>query len=739
VNKALEFLQRKGASASRGRLPSTLAEAMERERREKAYRVIAHGEELDQTLDELSRTNKAQAFLQQVLAGRTAEVRPAYKEVGRIVQIPTHVRYCDEDRDLLQEALIQAHPYDDGFRFGEEQIEALLTFDEHKGLFGPIGVGKGKTFITIMCAALAYNEGVKKSVLFVPPNVYAQLMERDVPQARETLALFGLPFIWIGGEPIRRRRMLCSSGRKGCYVIPYSLLSSRDASEMLDAVKPGLIIADEAHMLKNVDSARTKRVKAYVEEHHPQFVALSGTMTLKSVLDYHHLMLWCLGAGSALPLTYNLAYEWAQVLDSETSATWQGESADTGPIMNLISWARQQDGCPHEVGASLRGFRAAYNFRMATTPGVVQSPNAEIGTSLTIEQYVPGPDCGRPGYEDLQELIRKVVTDWETPNGDPIDYGLHKFKWLHELTAGFWHKLTWPKPEKFAELRQISLAEAEEIVARAVEWHEAHKIYQGTLRKWLQKRHVKGLDTPFLVGGHISRFLRAEVSGKDFDLQVDPLLVALWEEQHKLDFDGRPEREATPIRVCDYKVQHAVAWAREHKSGIIWFWHNAIGQWLREALQEAGLEPLYCPAGDAGNKRILDSEGRLVVASIAAHNTGKNLQFHSNQLVVQWPRSAKDVEQMLGRLHRRGQQADELICHTNHASDFDYVLLAASLTDSLYIHQSGGGTQKAVVAGWNPLPKLFPHSVMEERGLDPQGGSAMEAAMRKHFGAGQRP
>ena len=85
-----------------------------------------------------------------------------------------------------------------------------------------------------------------------------------------------------------------------------------------------------------------------------------------------------------------------------------------------------------------------------------------------------------------------------------------------------------------------------------------------------------------------------------------------------------------------------------------------------------------------------------------------------------------------------GQTADELIVHTNLTTDFDHMLVNATLLDSLYIHQTGGGMQKAVVAGWNPLPRVFPNSVLVERGLNPDGGEAMERAMREHFGHGQK-
>jgi len=740
-NKLLSFLRKraeaKGAPVRVAGAPveddNALARLLAQERQERAHLAVADNEELDNTLRTLGRSNKFLAQLQETVEERTEETRPAWREIERIVALPFHGGHTDADKEHFHEGLIRSHARANGFRFTEPQVEALLTFDRLGGLFGPIGVGFGKTFITLLCAALAYERGARKIALYVPPNVYEQLVTRDIPQARRDLVLFGMPFIFLGGEPSKRRRALTTSNRRGCYVMPYSQLSTRDASFLLDGIEPEVIIADEAHNLKNLGSARTKRMKHFIEGegHHPQFVALSGTITMKSVMDYWHLLTWCLGTGSCLPLTHNLAYEWALVLDSETQSRQQDRqrTANTGPITHLCRWARQQPGCPAEVNETLRGFRAAYRFRMQHTPGVVGTPATEIGTSLVMQtDAAPLNETTKP----LLDLMDLVTHKWLTPQQEPIEFALHKYKWLYELTAGFWHRLRWPSPEEYVKHRErVTVEQAASLIERAKEHHEAQKLYHGELGKWLRRQHVKGLDTPFLVANHIARHRRAP---DKHALRVPGLVAALYEEVKDLDFEGRPERVREPQRVCDYKIKHAVSWADEHKVGIIWYHHNAIGDWLIEALREAGHDPLYCHAGAAGNKRILDSKGRLAVASIQAHSTGKNLQFHTRQHVVQWPRSAKDVEQMLGRLHRMGQEADELVVHMNHTLDFDFMVLASSLSDALYIHQTGGGRQKAVVAGWSPLPRTFPHTVLEERGLDPQGGDRMLREMAKHFG-----
>lgn len=77
------------------------------------------------------------------------------------------------------------------------------------------------------------------------------------------------------------------------------------------------------------------------------------------------------------------------------------------------------------------------------------------------------------------------------------------------------------------------------------------------------------------------------------------------------------------------------------------------------------------------------------------------------------------AEQVLGRTHRNGQKADELIVNTNNTLEFDEVIFAACLNDSLYIHQTTGNRQKLIYANYDPTPKIIPSAVLRERGLQP--------------------
>ena len=91
-----------------------------------------------------------------------------------------------------------------------------------------------------------------------------------------------------------------------------------------------------------------------------------------------------------------------------------------------------------------------------------------------------------------------------------------------------------------------------------------------------------------------------------------------------------------------------------------------------------------------------------MIASVAAHGEGKNLQHHhSNNLIVASPSSGKKWEQLLARTHRHGQKAEEVNAEINlHAEE-----LAASMRkafgDAKYLEHTLGNRQKLLYANKN--------------------------------------
>lgn len=585
------------------------------------------------------------------------------------------------------------------------------------------------TLISLMIAERAHRRGIK-TLLLVPSQVYPQLVNNDIPWARRKVPL-SVPFVKLGGKSQAQRMRWARSGQAGCYILPYSLLSTEDTSLLLDLISPGLVIADEAHFLKNAKSARTGRLfgrKGYMTSNPTtQFVAMSGTITSRSIVDYWHLIRAALKDNSPLPLSGHIIRQWAGVLDAKPVAgILEGKDSDfhTEPIMPLVRWAKR-NWPGEEFPESTRGFRASYRRRLMHAPGVVVTGDNEIGTSLLLSaQEVQGGHL-RAGWDTLEDFEHDVRELWKAPNGDEIDHAMHSYKWLYELSAGFYNDLYWPAPEVLAAERNLTVGMARDLLDRAKHHHMLKQLYHKQLRQWLTNRARPGLDTPFLVAGDMDRHEHKNV-GRD--------LFESWQTMHEAAFDGMPERRKRPVRVCDYKVQAAANWAAQVKGGgILWYHHQEIGRWLMELLPDA----LHCPAGKEHDASIVDKKNhdRIVVASISAHGLGKNLQHFHQQYVVQWPRSAVSAEQMLGRTHRNGQEADELNVILNTTTVLDQDNFAACLNDALYIHATTGVRQKLMYASYDPLPAIISPRELRKRGLSPKhltGSQIME--LKEKFG-----
>lgn len=667
--------------------------------------------------------------IEQKLNDRRRDADPKrFAEIDRICGLALESLLAPEEKAVFDETRILAKAREAGFTLFDVQAGAIYAWERYNGLFAPIGVGWGKTLITLMAAQSSWTRGKRKILLLVPANVYLQLVERDIPMARTKVPL-SVPFNRMGGKSMSHRIAMAKSGRPGCYILPYSMLSTKDSTELLEGIRPDVVICDEAHYLKNRNAARTKRLMHLIDALQPEVAVLSGTITDKSIRDYHHLIRVALRDNCPLPLSAIMANDWASVLDS----TADPSATQTGPLVPLLDWAVLN--FPDDtIPMGVPGFRQAYKRRLQTAPGVIGTSDQEIGCSLIFHnQPVEGREA-RPGWETLRKLDDDVVKLWVTPNGDEIEHAIHTYKWRFELSAGFYNQLIWPTADELAERRSIPVGTAEKLLDRAKEHHGLSQEYARLLRAWLDRHSRNGLDTPLLVASNMAQHGATYVGAE---------LHSAWKRMHDADFPERPERDSSAVRVCDYKVAAAVEWAKslpnDAPGGIVWWWHQEMGAWVHEALVAAGVDALLCEAGDVGTQRILDhgNVGKIMVASINGHGTGKNLQHFRNQIFLQWPRNCKIAEQTLGRLHRNGQEADEIVVELMNTTGFDAENFAATLNDAIYVQQTTGNRQKLIYGRHDPLPTIIPSHVLRERGFQNRALDVNQArALEERFGKG---
>ena len=160
------------------------------------------------------------------------------------------------------------------------QSAALVEAEKAWGMFGALGVGAGKSLISLLLPDVFES---KRTVLLVPSSLKNQLKTRDFFDYGRH---FKLPLDRI-------------------TVVSYDELSVATGAFVLDRIEPDLIVSDESHNLARVQSARTKRFIRFMQTHpSTRFCGMSGTVTRRSLRDYSHLCEIALRGNSppALPL-----------------------------------------------------------------------------------------------------------------------------------------------------------------------------------------------------------------------------------------------------------------------------------------------------------------------------------------------------------------------------------------------------------------------------------------------------
>lgn len=488
-------------------------------------------------------------------------------------------------------------------------IQAAMLADvvDANGALGPIAVGAGKTLLSLLIPGALASQS---TVILVPPSVRRQLEEVDIPR-------YGNHFLF---------------DTEKIHVVAYSELSSATKGDALDRYKPDLIVADEAHSLRNKQSARGKRFLRYLKENpSTRVVALSGTMTTRSVLDYQHLSEAALRKNSPLPSRWNELQDWASALDAK-------------PLKPMKPGALMEFCAPGEDD-----HRAGFRRRLVETLGVVATSESSLGTSLILDAL--RPEAVVPPV--IEEAIKKLKNTWAIGD-EELEDAMRVVAVERQLAMGFYYVWDWPGgvPDR--------------------EWLQARKDWHVVVRDILRYRSRKGLDSPLLVAAAASRG------------ELRPEEQTAWDAWARV--KDRPAPPTIPVWLDDFAMRRA---AKIEEIGVIWTDHRAVEDWFRKHTSF----PVY----GAGDSRILDEKGdRTVVASIRAHGTGKNLQMWSYGLVMSPPANGQKLEQLLGRFHRPGQEADEVRYDFMLHTEAQRAAMLQAINDAEYVQETTGQKQKVL-------------------------------------------
>lgn len=480
------------------------------------------------------------------------------------------------------------------------QAAALVEMHDNRGLLMPAAVGAGKTLTSLLGFFVLES---RRPLLLMP----AKLIEKTHREAHAYRQH------WIIPGYIR--------------IESYEKLGRAQHVHMLEEALPDVIICDEVHRLRNHSAAVVKRVKRYLEAHpNTIFVGMSGTVMKRSILDFAHLSAWALRNKNPTPLTFQDRIAWSEALDEKRD---NDNRRAPGALVEFCSTEEQQELLrTSEQDEALGIVRRAFRRRMTDTPGIVATQERLLGTSLRIENVrLPVPTTTATG-RSFWLALEGLRTRWERPDGEPLMDAIELWRHLRELACGFYYRWVPPPPQVWREKRRAWAA----FVRHILKTNRSHLDSESQV--------VKAVD----------------------DQQYDGSLLAEWRAVKPI---YTPQTEA--VWLDDTVLTFCAAWMRGEarevdkadQGGVVWVEHTEFGY---ELARRTGV-PYYHRGGqnDAGVPIERHPPGKPLIASIASNSEGRNMQAWNRALVVSPPQAGRTWEQMLGRLHREGQEADEVV------------------------------------------------------------------------------
>jgi hypothetical protein len=514
----------------------------------------------------------------------------------------------------------------------EIQAIALAIIQKYGGLFGDIGVGHGKSLIAWLTPVV---RGSERCVIMMPPDM-VEPFKADIERFKEH---FRRP----KSEPT---------------ILPYSVLSRADGTDMLERLAPDIIVADEAQALAN-DSARTRRLKRYFAAH-PEtgFVAMSGTFVRPDMSTLSHLVHYALREFAFMPVRGRALEVWKECVDLK------GRPAESDwKVFEPLAKAEGYDlSRVYGEDRMLMARKSVFN-RMHTTPGVASTTENSCTVPLVCRRVhslaVP---------EEIAEILQRIKTGEETPDGeDIIADDAQKARLKKHLSMGFYYRWAW-----------------ELIGGRDEEWLMARRSWNRAVRKELEKHSREHYDSEKLVFDTVARQLL-----EDPKLAHRSLLHMHFVEWRKMKDKLKPP--TVPVWVNSFMIDWVKDFLSSRPPTLVWYHSDAI----EEALGKIGL-PIF------GAGSLPPDKHETCGVAIEVHHKGKNLQFFNQNLVVEPFGKGEKWQQMIGRTRRPGQEAPliemNIMAHTETLNS--YIDKGIKEAESVGV---SGSSQHLLQAKWEIL------------------------------------
>jgi len=529
------------------------------------------------------------------------------------------------------------------------QWRALNAIRHIKGGLFPIACGEGKTLISLLAGTVVPS--VEKVLVLCPATVVSQT--RAEYERRKTDFEFR-------NITVTSYASLSSPGTGPTFLPDWG---GGMVSDKL------MIVMDEAHRIKS-GTTRTRRLLDFMDKYpNIKVVALSGTMTTKSINDFARLALITVGQYAPVPLDHNLR-TWCEAMDSgampsTTHTTAMRSLIDNfhpeRPVPEYIYTGRVPSKWNAQHGATVRRkfIRDAFHERLRTAPGVVCTTDEQPGASLTFESRT----LKTPWH--VGQAFLKMAQEGEDPDDNVVVEDSTQAMLKRQFLAGFFYRWLWPDGEPDWD------------------WLDARKSWQAAVRRDMERRAAPGYDSEKLIRGTIAD-------------QLNTVSPSRWRAIHRAydqwrGFMHQPEPPREAVWLDDYMVQDVLRLAaREGGPAIIWYHHKAVGDKLREA----GVT-VY---GEGDGIDQIGTKAHLCAMSIRAQGTGLNLQPWNLNIVMHPPSSGAVWEQMIARTHRSGQEND--VRFIVYVHDLFGLSIASALEDAQYIADTSGQPQRLMYGAW---------------------------------------
>jgi hypothetical protein len=546
-------------------------------------------------------------------------------EIKRIASLPRRVWSDDAATQLAAQLTKELKTPKGTMSLRPVQAVALYEVMEAGGLFGPIRVGGGKTLLTLLIPLVLE---AKRPLLLLP----AALVEKTWHDRKALAEHWRLP--------------------TNVQSLSYELLGLVQSAQKLDYTRPDLIVGDECHLLKNHSAGRTRRVTRYMRENpSTKFVGVSGTVMKGSIQDFAHILRWCLKDKAPVPATDDETKTWADALDEKVNPLARRKPGALFKLLDDFDYEQLARDVIVGGSATTRA-RLIFQARLLETPGVVASSRTDgVTCSLRVSalDYRPAPVtelhvANMKGYNDTKEMRERGESlAWTTPDGWTFSEAIELRRYIRELALGF-HGVWDPRPP--------------------TEWISARRNWASFVRDTLAASRT--LDTELQV-------VTATDAGTlpEGRRELGPVLLASWRAER--DKPDAFKINAKPVWHDDAALQACVKWA-EREKGIVWCEHVFFAKRLA---QLSGCVYYGADGRNEAGDSITDvKSGRAIIASVQANSTGRNLQMFATNLVTSCPPGASTIEQLIGRTHRDGQEADTVMvdvlrgCREHHEAFF---------------------------------------------------------------------